>query len=148
MKKAHDIIQSLHYQPQFQKLQTFPCIDAVLSMVKPTLQRYVAFCYIKNKTLFIVLNHNGVKQEFDNNIKMIKNLLNFQKPEQCEGVEFQNIQTFITHKPRKKQIEKIPTTTPLYKERSCGNFDAAVFTTKKLEMISREIQQLIQSRKC
>ena len=146
MKNAKDIIQSIQNQPQFQKLQTYTCIKTILGMFLPSLHRFIAFSYIKNETLFIVLNHNGGKQEFDNNIKMIKEVLKYKKPQECSGEVIRDIKTFLTHKPRKKaqahmQVESIP----YYKERSSGNFDISTFSDEKLQNVAKAIREIIKS---
>jgi hypothetical protein len=62
----------------------------------------IKFAYIKNETLYFVLNHPAGKQEFDNNIESIKSALNFHMPQECEHSSFEDIKAFVTHTPQKK----------------------------------------------
>ena len=143
MKKAHDILSSLQNQPQFQKLHNVRCIERILSVFLPTVQRFIEFGYIKNGTLFVVLNHNAGKQEFDNNIKMIKDLLKSVKIEECEGVEFSQIKAFVTNRPRRKK-EPRRATVPFYEERSHGEFDIDLIKDEELRKIAKEIREIIK----
>ena len=147
MKKASDIVKSIQLQPQFKKLQNFTCISKILSMFMPTLHRFIEFSYMKNSTLFIVLNHSAGKQEFDNNIKMIKEVLNMITPEECLGVNINDIKTFVTHKPRKKaQQTIIKKTNSFYAERAKGEFKIDMFKDEKLLNIAKEIREIIKSK--
>ncbi|NPA66642.1 MAG: hypothetical protein GXO11_07135 [Epsilonproteobacteria bacterium] len=150
MKKARDIIYSLQSQPQFQKLQTYQCIDTVLSLLLPSVKRFIEFTYIKNAILFVALSHNGGKQEFDNNIKMVKDILNLQKPDRCKGVEFHDIRSFVTHTPRKRQKDTATKTQldtiPIYIERASGEFDTQKIQDPDLQAIAKEIQRIIVAR--
>jgi len=143
MKKAYDILSSLQNQPQFQKLHSVRCIERILSVFLPSVQRFVEFGYIKNSTLFVVLNHNAGKQEFDNNIKMIKDLLKSVKIKECDGVHFSQIKAFVTNRPRCKR-ESRKETVPFYEERSNGEFDINLIQNKELRNIAKEIQEIIK----
>ncbi len=144
MKKAHDILSSLQNQPQFRKLHNVRCIERILSVFLPAVQRFVDFGYIKNDTLFVVLNHNAGKQEFDNNIKMIKDLLKSVKIEECEGVRFSQIKAFVTNRPRRKQ-ERKKETVPFYEERSRGEFDIEMIKDMELRNIAKEIREIVKN---
>ena len=60
----------------------------------------IKFAYIKNETLYFVLNHPAGKQEFDNNIQNIKSALNFHTPEECSETLIRDIKAFVTHTPK------------------------------------------------
>ncbi|NPA65531.1 MAG: hypothetical protein GXO11_01480 [Epsilonproteobacteria bacterium] len=148
MKTAQDIVRSLQVQPQFQKLQHVRCIHKILSMFLPSTQRFVDFCYIKNTTLFVVLNHNAGKQEFDNSIKMIKDVLNHITPDECKGIQINDIKAFVTHKPRKRKNRSLQSTTaPVYKERAKGDFQIREFQNPTLKELFLSIQEIIKSQK-
>jgi len=148
MKTAQDIVRSLQVQPQFQKLQHYGCIHKILSMFLPSTQRFVDFCYIKNTTLFVVLNHNAGKQEFDNSIKMIKDVLNHVTPDECEGINIQDIKAFVTYKPRKNKQQVITKkTTSFYEERSRGDFFIKEFQNEEIKKLFVSIQEIIKSKK-
>ena len=146
MKNSSDIINSLQNKPQFSKLSKYKCIDKIQSIFSPPLQKMIKFAYIKNHTLFFVLNHPGAKQEFDNNIQSIKSALKFYTPSECEDDNIQDIKAFVTHSPtshkdlhvgiKAKEIET-------YKERSSGNFSISVKDEKLKELI-RSIQNIIK----
>ncbi|SFV57862.1 hypothetical protein MNB_SM-7-1425 [hydrothermal vent metagenome] len=112
-------------------------------MFLPTVQRFIEFGYIKNDTLFVVLSHNAGKQELDNNIKMIKDLLKSIKIAECEGVRFSTIKAFVTNRPRRKREPK-RVSVPFYKERSSGEFDIEVIKDEELRKIAKEIQEIIK----
>ena len=145
MKKASDIIYSLQSQPQFSKLQTYQCIDKFLQLLLPQHLHFVEFTYIKNAILFVALSHNGIKQEFDNNIKMIKDILNHTKPAECADIKFDDIRSFVTHTPRKRaKKEQTTNTIPIYQERSNGVFDVEQIEDHDLKTIALEIQRIIR----
>jgi hypothetical protein len=149
MKTAQEIVRSIQVQPQFKKLQHYQCIEKILAVFLPSLHRFFEFGYIKNKTLFFVLNHNAGKQEFDNNIKMIKDVLNHAKPQECFGVEFNDMKAFVTYKARKKTItsDAKTTTAPVYEERSLGEFSYEQFSDTRLVNIAQEIQNIIKKNR-
>lgn len=142
MKNANQIINSLQNKPQFSKLLQYKCINKIKSMFLPTFQRFVKFAYIKNNTLFFVLNHNAGKQEFDNSIQNIKSALNFYTPTECEQSNIQDIKAFVTHTPYKpfifEQKENIK-----YPERSSGNFTIDI-KDEKLHKLVKSIQKIIK----
>jgi len=144
MKKASDIVKSIQLQPQFKKLQNFTCISKILSMFMPTLHRFIEFSYMKNSTLFIVLNHSAGKQEFDNNIDSIKSALKFVKPKECQETPIEDIKAFVTHTPLKK-VEFTPNKMYHYKERAKGEFDISVVHDKKLQGVLKTIQNIIKA---
>ena len=63
MKKASDIIQSIQLQPQFKKLQDFKCINKILSLILPTLHKFIVFSYIKNDIIISGIGINTKKSE-------------------------------------------------------------------------------------
>ena len=147
MKKAKHIIESIQLQPQFKKLKDFACIKKVLNMFIPSLHKFILFSYIRNKTIYIVLNHNAAKQEFDNNIKMIKEVLNDIKPQECNDYDNLNIVTFVSYKVKKNiNLKKTPIiTVPTYKERSKGKFDTNIFKDERLLNSANEIKNIIKA---
>lgn len=110
------------------------------------LQRMIHFSYIKNKTLFFVLNHPAAKQEFDNSIDTIKSALKFYMPPECSdaGVPlFNDIKAFVTHTPKKAPLIQIKTSEVCYEERSSGNFAIPIHDAK-LHALVESIQKIIQ----
>jgi hypothetical protein len=144
MKNARDIINSLQNRPQFSKLSRFGCIDRIRHSFSAPMQKMIKFAYIKNETLFFVLNHPGAKQEFDNNIQSIKSALKFVKPKECESLNIQDIKAFVTHTPlRRQEDQEEKITAPHYTERASGDF-AITTQDEKLQAIFQSIQSIIK----
>ncbi|MBA1438094.1 MAG: hypothetical protein FAF05_03740 [Epsilonproteobacteria bacterium] len=146
MKKASDIIKIVQNQPQFAKLSHYGCIKKIQSLFNLPLQKMVKFAYIKNGTLFFVLNHPGAKQEFDNNIESIKSALKFVTPPECKELNIKDIKAFVTHTPR-----TIPTKPSLhltalkYPERSSGDI-AVEIHDPKLKSLVQSIMKIIKEK--
>ncbi|MFT7860510.1 MAG: hypothetical protein ABXS93_06205 [Sulfurimonas sp.] len=147
MKNANDIIKTLQNQPQFSKLSHFHCIKKIQSLFTLPLQKMVKFAYIKNQTLFFVLNHPGAKQEFDNNIESIKSALKFVTPDECKEFSINDIKAFVTHTPTLKQ--KAPQakgdTAPSYRERASGEITVQI-TDEKLNTLVKSIFNIIKEK--
>jgi len=144
MKNARDIINSIQNRPQFSKLSRFKCIDTIRLSFSAPLQKMIKFAYIKNGTLFFVLNHPGAKQEFDNNIQSIKSALKFVQPEVCKELNIQDIKAFVTHSPTPKPNEQEQTKEHQhYPERARGEFQITT-QDKKLQEIFKSIQTIIK----
>lgn len=144
MKNAMQIINSIQNKPQFSKLNKYKCIKKIESMFMPTFRRFVKFSYIKNDTLFFVLNHNAGKQEFDNSIQNIKKALNLFAPNECEELAIKDIKAFITHTPTKDE-EKPLVRVQKYIERSSGNF-AIEIQDNRLNALAQAIQRIIKEK--
>lgn len=145
MKNASQIINSIQNRPQFSKLSKYNCIKKIQSIFTPALQRMIKFAYIKNNTLFFVLNHPAAKQEFDNNIQNIKSALNFHMPEECSETLVEDIRAFVTHTPT-KQSKTTKKEELRYKERASGNFDVNI-KDEKLNQLVKSIQNIIKAKK-
>ncbi|WP_457746462.1 hypothetical protein [Sulfurimonas sp.] len=143
MKNAHDILKSIQNKPQFSKLTRYECIDKIKSLFSAPLQKMIKFAYIKNHTLFFVLNHPGAKQEFDNNIQSIKSALKFVTPSECEENTIQDIKAFVTHTPIKQEKFEYTTSQEKYTERAKGEFEIKV-TDPKLKTLLLHIKKIIK----
>ncbi|MBA3025154.1 MAG: hypothetical protein FP820_01950 [Sulfurimonas sp.] len=144
MKNAAQILNSIQNKPQFSKLNKYKCIKKIESMFMPTFQRFVKFSYIKNDTLFFVLNHNAGKQEFDNSIQNIKKALNLYAPKECEELAIKDIKAFVTHTPT-QDVQAPPQKVQKYQERSSGNFSIEI-KDSRLNSLVRTIQQIIKEK--
>lgn len=144
MKSASQIITSIQNKPQFSKLSKYSCIKRVESIFTPALQKMIKFSYIKNNTLFFVLNHPGAKQEFDNNIQSIKSALKFYTPPECENTAFNDIKAFVTHTPQIKEV-LAPQKRQIYLERAKGDFTITI-SNPKLNALVKSIQNIIKER--
>ena len=103
----------------------------------------IKFAYIKNETLFFVLNHPAGKQEFDNNIQSIKSALKFYMPEECKELVFNDMKAFVTHTPLKRH--KIVIKKEVYPERSSGNFEINIKDEKLYDLVS-SIKDIIKDK--
>jgi hypothetical protein len=123
MKTSKEIISHIVKKPQNSKIVQKRCIDKLISLLPPHLTNAVMFTYIKNRTLFFVLNHPGLKMEFNYKHNLIKSLLNKIKDLDlnCKNIEVDKINSFVSNKitPKNLQVEKPPLT---YKERASGKF--------------------------
>jgi hypothetical protein len=144
MKNAYDIIHSLQNRPQFSKLSRFVCIDKIRSSFSAPLQKMIKFAYIKNGTLFFVLNHPGAKQEFDNNIQSIKSALKFVQPEECKELNITDIKAFVSHSPQPKAKPPKAKEPQSYKERATGEFTIET-KDEKLRTVLESIRKIIKA---
>jgi len=144
MKNVNQILSNIQNKPQFSRLSRYKCIDRIKSIFTPVLQKMIKFAYIKNDTLFFVLNHPGAKQEFDNNIQSIKSALNFYTPEECSETLIKDIRAFVTHTPQKVFIFT-PKAPVLYPERAKGDFEVNI-KDEKLNSLVKSIQKIIKEK--
>lgn len=144
MKNASQIINSIQNKPQFSKLSRFSCIERIQSTFVPALQRMIKFAYIKNNTLFFVLNHPAGKQEFDNNIQNIKSALKFHTPEECSEILIQDIKAFVTHTPKKTPLQ-VKRVEIKYKERATGDVKIDI-KDERLNSLVKSIQDIIKAK--
>jgi len=145
MKSAHDIIHSIQNRPQFSKLSRFKCIDKIRLSFSLPLQKMIKFAYIKNSTLFFVLNHPGAKQEFDNNIQSIKSALKFVQPKECEELNITDIKAFVTHTPTQKKSSAAVAKPQNYPERAAGTFEIHT-KDEKLQRLLESIREIIKAK--
>ena len=144
MKTAQEIISHLINKPQNSKIIQKGCIDKLISLLPPHLANAVMFTYIKNRTLFFVLNHPGLKMEFNYKHNLIKSLLNKIKDIdlKCQIIEVDEIKSFVSNKIKPPLAEPKPTLT--YKERSSGKFNNQA-TSDELKELFEKIKNTIQN---
>ena len=146
MKNAYDIILSIQNRPQFSKFSRFKCINTIRSSFSRPLQKMIKFAYIKNETLFFVLNHPGAKQEFDNNIQSIKSALKFVQPKECEDFRIKDIKAFVSHTLIPKQEQTIAPKLPQsYPERAKGRFSITT-QDENLRKLLESIRNIIKEK--
>ncbi len=147
MKKSSNIITHLKNQPLYHKLKTIKCFEKIRSLLPPRLSNAILFIYIKNDTLFFVLNHPGYKMEFNYNLNLIKGVLKELKKREviCKDLIFKDIKTFVSNKidfeEKKKETEEKLT----YKERATGNFNIQT-DNENLKKIFQNIQKIIKNQ--
>jgi hypothetical protein len=144
MKTAQEIISHLINKPQNSKIIQKGCIDKLISLLPPHLANAVMFTYIKNRTLFFVLNHPGLKMEFNYKHNLIKSLLNKIKDIdlKCQIIEVDEIKSFVSNKIKPPVINQKPLLT--YKERSSGKFDNLA-SSDELKELFEKIKETIQN---
>lgn len=123
MKSSQKIIAHITKKPYFRKIGEKKCIDRLISCLPPLLQKAVMFTYIKNGTLFFVLNHPGLKMEFNYKKSLIKSLLKKIKhlDETCQNLEVTDVAAFVSNKIAQPE-EATVISTFTYKERATGRF--------------------------
>lgn len=144
MKTAKDIISHFRRNPQNSQIIKTACIDKLISCLPPHLANAVMFTYIKNNTLFFVLNHPGLKMEFNYKHNLIKSLLNKIKDIdlKCKIIEVNEIKSFVSNKIPTPKSEKVEFT---YQERSSGAF-INLATSDELKELFEKIRSTIQNR--
>ncbi len=145
MKSSQNIISHLTGKPRFQKISQKKCFAKLISLLPPQLGRAVMFTYVKNKTLFFVLNHPGLKMEFHYKINLIKSLLNKIKDidKNCRDIEVTNIKAFVSNKIDTQQMPPPPSTFT-YKERAKGRFYNFA-TNEQLKELFNQIKTQIKA---
>ncbi len=118
MKKLNDIISHFKNLPEFNRLDTFTYIRKLIDILPPRLKQGVKFAYIKNETLFFVLNHPLYKKEFETNANDILSLA-----KKYEVLNVNEIKFFVSHTTIKNKEEDDTFEDEKYKERSYGIFE-------------------------
>lgn len=140
MKTSKEIISHIIKKPQNSKIIQKGCIDKLISLLPQHLSNAVMFTYIKNRTLFFVLNHPGLKIEFNYKHNLIKSLLNKIKDIdlKCKVIEVDNINSFVSNKilPVSQQIKDFT-----FQEKSTGKFKN--FASGALAQIFENIKENI-----
>ena len=148
MKNASQIINIIQNKPQFSKLSKVKCIKKIQSLLVLPVQKMINFSYFKGNTLFFVFNHPAGKQEFDNNIQSIKSALNFHMPLECKECEeslFEDIKAFVTHTPKKPNIDPEIKPMDTYEERASGDFEISI-KDEKLNKLVKSIRDIIKDK--
>ena len=120
------------------------------SLLPKHLQESILFMYKKNKTLFFVLNHPGIKMEFNYKLTLINSLLNKIKEldKNCNNLDIKDIKSFVSNKIYTKDLsedlQESFQTIPLYKERSKGEFQNLA-KNHEIREILEEIRKEIKS---
>ncbi len=145
MKNSKKIIAHIVKKPYFHKIGEKKCFAKLITLLPPQLQKAVMFTYVKNRTLFFVLNHPGMKMEFNYKITLIKSLLKKIKDidENCKDVQITEVKAFvsnkITHAPPPEVI-----TNFTYKERATGRFYNFA-TDARLKALFQQIKEDIRN---
>ncbi len=139
MKNIQTILSHIKFSPEFKKINTQQSLTLLINSLPQHLKNGVKFAYTKNMILFFVLKHPVFKNEFKNNISLIKALLKDLKIANIEKIDF-----FVTHTiEKRKQKQKIIYQT--YDERSYGIFQNNI-KDEKLHNKFEKIRKLIKEQ--
>ncbi len=146
MKKSSSVITHIKNHSFFSKIKNIECFNKLKSLLPSRLSDAILFIYIKNKTLFFVLNHPGFKMEFNYNVNLIKGLLKKLKKtdSNCNEIEIENIKIFVSNKTMLNSKEKKTDTNIFYDEQAIGNF---IIKTDNEELLNifKNIQKIIKT---
>jgi len=143
MKNVKSILN--HIFPIKKRFNEHKCFHKIVSLLPKNLKEHVLFCYIKNGTLFFVLDHPGIKMEFNYNKKLINELLNIAQKNilECNDLKIKDFKSFISHK--KKELISIKTNSTYY-EKAKGDFE--IFAKKdEIKSIFEKIQKAIKNNR-
>ena len=132
MKSSHEIMAHLKNSPSLTHLKKIESYQKLLSLLPKRLSSGVRFMYNKHTTLFFVLEHPGLKMEFNYKTDLIKGLLKqliIQDP-RCANIDASEIKSFVTNKPPLNLPPSRPA-GPFYTEASMGEFKNCA-TSKEL----------------
>ncbi len=139
MKHGNELFKHISFASN-KKVEFFSCIGKIKKLLPPTLAAGVESAYIKNDTLFFLLENKTL--EFEANYKLnsltqlLKEFCAFD-PE-CKELVFSKIKAYSKAKPPKPQIK----TTFLEKDRSSGSFENN-FKNEELRMRLEKIREQI-----
>ena len=138
MKKANYIISHLKTKPYLKNLQHVDCYNQLLSVLPKSLSENTRFIYQKNDTLFFVLNHPGIKMEFNYKSNLIKSILKklIAVNPKCIFMKSTQIKAFVTNKTEIKEINDSKNKNLRYRENSSGQF--------KNRVKNREIYDILE----
>ena len=146
MKTAKSIIEHLKRHPRNIKVLEIACYEKLKSMLPMHLKSAILFIYKKNQTLYFVLNHPGMKMEFNYKHTLIKNLLNKLKDfdENCKDVEITEIKSFVSNKIPPKKSTKAPIQR-YFVEKATGCFDNRA-KNRELKMLFEDIKTFLAEK--
>jgi hypothetical protein len=153
MKNVSQIMSSLQNKPQFSKLLEYRCINKLKSSLLLSIQNYIKKGYIKNNTLFFILKARLNKHDEQNNIQMLKTILNSpmilksEKLLDCIDIKIDDIVFFVDNNPSKEIV--LHTTNAhndIYKERADGNIEINI-QDEKLKQIANNILNIIKNNR-
>jgi len=105
------------------KITLHYCFEKIKSLLPKHLSSAILFMYQKNDTLFFVLNHPGIKMEFNYKVTLIKSLLNKVKEldKKCAKLKIKEIKSFVSNKTKLSPPPSL--SIPVYHERAKGDFE-------------------------
>ena len=148
MKDSNSIISHLIKQPSLKKYEQIHCYDRLLALLPKSFTSMIRFIYVKNETLFFVLNHPSAKMEFNYKRNLIKSpLKEFSLHFPNSGLEhIQEIKSFVTNKPLEADMPQSASFSAItYDEQSHGTFDSTC-ENPKLEALFNAIKKTIKDK--
>ena len=146
MKNSINIVNHLLNKPSYSKINQLKCFDRLKEMLPLHLKNAVVFIYQKDKTLFFVLNHPGIKMEFNYKLQLIKLWLKQLKKleKNCSMLDIETIKAFVTNRVSKNSddIEVVR----YFKERSDGGFENRA-VDEDIKALFEEIRSVIKDEK-
>ena len=144
MKDSKTIINQFINKPHNKKIKQKRCLEKLRSLLPKHLANGISFMYIKNSSLFLALNHPGIKMELNYNHNLIKDLLNKIKDfdKDCQNLTVNNIKPFVSNMTFIDNKIEIDTTCK-YEERAKGDFKIET-ENKKLQDIFQKIKEEIK----
>ncbi len=148
MKKANYIISHLKTKPYLKNLQHIDCHNRLLALLPRNISNNTKFLYQKNDTLFFVLNHPGIKMEFNYKSNLIKSILKklIDTNPECNFMESKQIKAFVSNKIRENKTESLGKKPRRYREQSNGNFKNMA-KNREISKIIEEIRKTINRQK-
>ena len=145
MKNVKSILP--HIFPKIDKIHQHRCFNKIVSLLPKNLKEHTLFCYKRDRTLFIVFDHPGIKMEFNYNQKVINEILNMAKKmvNECKNVEISNIKAIVSNKNFKK-IKNSNSSFNTYKETSLANFKNYAKNSEIKDLIEKIREKIIKLR--
>ena len=139
MKTANQIISHLKSKPYLKNLQHVDCYNKLLSLLPKSIREFTRFIYQKNDTLFFVLEHPGIKMEFNYKSNLIKTILNklIEIDNECNFMQSNQIKAFVTNKNTLKEISDSKNHKLQYAERATGEFENNVKNEEIREVLEK-----------
>jgi hypothetical protein len=137
----------LKNNPSLTHLKKIESYRKLLSLLPKRLSSGVRFMYNKHTTLFFVLEHPGLKMEFNYKTDLIKGLLKelIVQDTTCANIDANEIKSFVTNKPPLKSPPSRPI-GPFYSEASLGEFENRA-KSKELHALFESIRERIKCSK-
>lgn len=151
MKSSKIIVSHIKNTPSLSHLKRVQSYKKLLSLLPPRLASGVKFAYNKGDTLYLALNHPGLKMEFDYKIDLIKRLLKelILQDSECKNIDAKKIKVFVSRKLTQEEKEKfLPNLyTKIepnysYKEVSFGEFKN-LSNSKELFAVFEKIREAV-----
>jgi len=122
MKNVKSVLS--HIFPKNSKLNEHKCFNKILSLLPKKYKDHTLYCYKKNNTLFFVLNHPGIKMEFNYNLNLINELLNIAKSSVigCKNLDIKRVKAYVSNTSLEKK-ERENSNLNSYKEKAEGKFE-------------------------